>query len=162
MTPPTAERELLLGLLAVHVGLLQPDQLSASLGDWARDRSQSLGGILCQRQLLDAAEQQALDRLVQALLRRPPDQIAHLLTALLPDDLVAGLVGLNDAVVNAWLASLGKGPAAVTVDHPGFAAHAEMPTVQTGGPGVSGLAPPPGTSHVRYHIVRPHARGGLG
>src|SRR4051812_50167343 len=63
-TPPPADRNLLLGVLALQLDFLDRDALIAGMNAWAVDKAKPLGRVLCEQGALPAARLGLLDALV--------------------------------------------------------------------------------------------------
>src|SRR3954451_2931851 len=63
-TPPTADRNLLFGVLALQLGFLGRDALIAGMNAWAADKARPLGRILCDQGAISAARLALLEALV--------------------------------------------------------------------------------------------------
>ena len=68
MNPVAADRDLLFGLLALQIGLIDQERLIASFRAWTRDKSRAMADYLADRGDLDADDCAA----VEALVRTPP------------------------------------------------------------------------------------------
>jgi eukaryotic-like serine/threonine-protein kinase len=149
-----AGRDLLLGLLGAQMGLLDRDALVAALGAWAEDRSRTLGEVLRERGALDDDKLTLLDGAVAEHLRRHGDDPERsLATVGLDEALRADLRRVAGPELQGFLARVGDGPEAEDPE----ATRAGDPEAAPAGAG--GGAAPRG---LRYRILRPHARGGLG
>src|SRR5262245_27398918 len=71
MVPSTADRDLLLGVLAVQGDFLSRDQVRAGLESWLHDRSKPLGQVLRDQGQLTPERRQELDALVERYLKPP-------------------------------------------------------------------------------------------
>jgi WD40 repeat protein len=142
MAAATADRNLLFGMLALQLGFLDRDALLAAMQAWVFAKDRPLGDILRDQGKLTPERRDMLDRLVAEHLKGHGDDARQSLAALAPPDTVAHVLnGLADPDLQASLAAV-SGPHS-TIDH----------TPQRREAGADGL---------RYRIVRPHARGGLG
>jgi len=68
-TANAANRNLLFGILALQMDLITRDWLIDGLGAWAQEKSQSLGQILVERELLGIPARDFLETLVEKHLR---------------------------------------------------------------------------------------------
>jgi serine/threonine protein kinase len=143
--PAASDRNLLFGILALQMDFTSRDQLIAAMNAWVLDKSRSLGTILVEQKALDANRRALLEALVQEHLKQHDDDPQKSLAALGPiPSLRQKLEQVADADIHA---SLGQVPVAAADDP--FATR----SYSVGTPTSSGL---------RFRILRPHARGGLG
>ena len=161
MADPTAEQNLLFGVLALQLSFIRQDDFLAAVRAWTQDRTLCFAPLLCEQHALRAEDANLLAGLADSLIRHNGNDPARPLGELLPSAVVPALAELNDPDVRRCLSRIGKSPSGATVNF--HAAPGDTPTVMTG-PGQSGQVPAPsgGNSSNRYRIVRPHARGGLG
>jgi len=144
MTKPTADCNLLFGILALQMDFVRRDALIAAMHAWVLDKGRPLGHILMDQGALGAERHALLQALVQEHLRLHGDDAERSLAAL-------GALGfahqelkqIGDADVQASLAHVAAGGVA---DPHGTCASVGTST----------------SSGTRFRIVRPHARGGLG
>src|SRR5262245_15906893 len=148
----SADRNLLFGILALQNDFVRRDQLVEAMNAWVLARHRSLGDLLLERGL-GREEHDLLEALVNRQLARHHGDVEKSLQALeLSSTARSALAAVPDADVQASLASLLTPSINATTDHaktaPSRAAARQVP-----GPGADGL---------RYRVLRPHARGGLG
>src|SRR5947209_7127570 len=143
MSHPSADRNLLFGILAVQLDFVTKDALVAAMGAWLLDKARPLGDILRDRGDLSAEELAHLAALVEIHLKRHGNDPQRSLAALssVPPTLRQQLAALPDDAVQRSIAQAG-------------AARSEPDPNQT--------VPQPPPPAVRYRILRPHAKGGLG
>jgi tetratricopeptide (TPR) repeat protein/tRNA A-37 threonylcarbamoyl transferase component Bud32 len=135
-TPPPADRNLLLGVLALQLDFLDRDALIAGMNAWALDKGKPLGRVLCEQGALPPARLGLLDALVEEHVgRHGGDARASLAAAASGSTLSGVLDAVADPAVRTTLSDL-AGP-------------------------VRRVAPPV-RDGVRFRNLRPHARGGLG
>jgi tetratricopeptide (TPR) repeat protein/tRNA A-37 threonylcarbamoyl transferase component Bud32 len=148
MAVESADRNLLFGILAVQLDFVTKDALVAAMNAWLLDKGKPLGDILRDRGDLSAEELQHLSALVNVHLKRHGNDPQQSLAALssIPSTLKQELADLPDAAVQQSIARVGGG-----IRMP------ERDPYET----VARPAGSPGPA-VRYRILRPHARGGLG
>jgi serine/threonine protein kinase/lipopolysaccharide biosynthesis regulator YciM len=144
---PDADRNLLFGILALQMDLVNRDQLIAAMNAWVLDKGKPLGDILVGRHALQPDEQFLLEALVLKHLARhggDPGRSLAALSSLGPvrDDLQR----IPDADLQASLTYLPRTRPAEDDPHAAPAPAAGMPT----------------SSGRRFRILRPHAKGGLG
>jgi len=146
MTKTFADRNLLLGILALQMDFISRDALLDAMQAWVFDKTKSLGQILLDRHALGAETHALLEALVLKHLEQHDHDAEKSLAAL-------GSLGpvreelqqIADAELEASLACV---PATRKGDDP-------YPTrVESVGMATS--------AGLRFHILRPHARGGLG
>jgi hypothetical protein len=66
----TADRDLLFGLLALQIGLIDQGQLVAAFQAWTRDKARRLGEHLVDRGDLDAEQRVGVDVMVSLHLKK--------------------------------------------------------------------------------------------
>jgi serine/threonine-protein kinase len=140
MSSANADRNLLLGILAVQMHFVSRDALIAGMHAWVLERAKPLDQILVEQHALTPEHCALLEALVQAHLRLHGDDPEKSLAALaVPTPLRQELHGLKDDDVQASLAQL-----------PQEEAHT-----------VAYAPAPDGAAALRYQVLRPHAKGGL-
>jgi eukaryotic-like serine/threonine-protein kinase len=142
----SAEHSLLFGLLALHAGLVDGDALVAVISQWTTDPSNPLAEVLIERGLLDAEDRDAVEALVARTLARNDNDTSRSLAALARDgtarDVLTRVSGIQ--------------PVLTRVETSRSTRWAAGPDAGRANPG------PAAPGGVRYRILRPHARGGLG
>ncbi len=144
--PRDADRNLLFGLLALQNGLIEQGQLVAAFQAWTRERTQPLAEHLMTRGDLDADDRFAIEALVTRHLKKHGDDTEKSLASI-----------RTDRATREMLCAIDDDNLQATIEHVGLDAteHGNDRTVTFG----VGTA----TSHgLRFRILRPHARGGLG
>jgi serine/threonine-protein kinase len=158
-TQAEADRNLLFGTLAVQMGFLSRDQLTAAMAECANGNSRSVGDILRAANVLADDERRLLDAMVEKHLIRHGNDVARSLAALSPDDAVRTALSQGTDRVTQADAGSGdtRGPvmAATNVD-----AYATRFGTTAGVPGSPASGPT--RRDGRFQVLRPHARGGLG
>jgi tRNA A-37 threonylcarbamoyl transferase component Bud32 len=135
---PGADRNLLFGILALQMDFIQRDALIAAMNAWVLDKAKPLGQILVEQGALHPDNRAVLEPLVQRhLAMHEGDPEKSLAAIAVPTPLRQELRSLADGDVQASLA--------------------HVPSEQP-----STVAYVPGADGVRYQVLRPHARGGLG
>jgi serine/threonine-protein kinase len=129
---PGADRDLLFSLLALQMEFLSRDALLEGLAAWAHDRSKPLAQILVERGVLDADKRAHLDELTQAHLEQG-GAAGRITTMAFGPERDQGADAANHATV-----------------------------AQVAAPEDEGHPLRPGAGSQRFHILRPHAEGGLG
>src|SRR5438874_13314320 len=144
-----ADRNLLLGILALQMDFVSRDQLVAALHAWVLAKHRPLGDLFAEHGALDAGIRALLDALVAKHLERHGGDPQRSLAALssVPPTLKQELAALPDAEVRQTLVHLSAAGATDTGAAPPTLPGAAVPTA--GGPAV------------RYRILKPHAKGGL-
>ncbi len=147
-----ADRDLLFGLLALQNGLIDQGQLVAAFHAWTRDKARPLGDHLIDRGDLDADQRGVIEAMVGLHIKKHGGSTEKSLAAL-PSDRTArkGLTLLADPDVEATLAHLGTGPQH-TANEVGPESDLSA-TLSVGSATSDGQ---------RFHVLRTHARGGLG
>src|SRR5262249_7396498 len=144
---PSADRNLLLGILALQMDFIDRDSLVAGMNAWVLDKSKSLGDILVRQQTLSPKRLGLLESLVEEHLDRHGRDPEKSLAAVGPVDIAPeNLDQIADAEVKASLSSVCGAPPA----------DGNVPIERTV------LYQPANSSAMRFVILRPHAKGGLG
>jgi serine/threonine-protein kinase len=141
----SSDRNLLLGMLALHAGLITREQLLEAFNAWMLDKEVALGEILLARGAIDADDCRMLDGLVERQIRRHGDARRSLAAMSAAPEARRDLEQLADADVEASLAATPR-PEGGT-----------LPPLA----GPSEPAPPSGGG-LRYRRLHLHAKGGLG
>jgi serine/threonine-protein kinase len=142
-----ADRNLLFGILALQMDFISRDDLVAAMHAWVLDKAKPLGQILVEQGALQKDSRALLDALVQKHLALHGGDAARSLAAAGTAEAVRqGLGQITDPELHATLSR-------VVAD--GRTAEDPFPTraATVGTPTSSGL---------RFRILRPHAKGGLG
>ncbi len=151
MTSAAATSEnLLFGILALQNDFVTRNQLVAATGVWIGDKSRSLQSILVEQGALAGDEQQLLSALVQKHLSKHDHDPEKSLRALssLGSSVKNELTRFNDSLVTQSVAQ-------VSLDR------RDEPSVDPFA--TRTISPRELASHgVRFRVLRPHARGGLG
>jgi serine/threonine protein kinase/tetratricopeptide (TPR) repeat protein len=150
MPDPGPDRQLLFGLLALQVGLIDQGQLVAAFQAWTRDKAKTLAEYLTQRGILDTEERAGIEVMVELHLKKHGGSSDNSL-AVIPASLCTreSLALLGDADIAGSLACLGCGNAQEDgdADRGRTVSYSVVTSTDDGR---------------RYRILRPHARGGLG
>jgi serine/threonine-protein kinase len=140
MPAPSADRNLLFGILALQLDFVSKDALIAAMHAWVLAKDRPLGDILADQGALTPEHRALLEALVVAHLARHDNDAAKSLAAVSSlGDLRHDLERVADADVQASLS------AAATAHH--------------GGPATANEPP---ASRLRYRVLRLYAEGGLG
>jgi serine/threonine protein kinase len=146
MTQPTSDRNLLFGILALEMKFISREALLAAMQAWVFDQAKTLGAILVEQQALSDHRHGLLDALVQERLAEHDNDAARSLAALGPlGPIRQELERIADAGLHASLAHV---PPVRPAEDP----------YATRGPAVGTAT----SSGLRFRILRPHARGGMG
>ncbi len=141
-----ADRNLLVGILAVQLDFIDRDQLIAAMNTWVLDKSRTLDSILLDQKVLDPDTHELLQALVNKHLELHDHDAEKSLGSLssigkLRDDLKS----INDRDIDVTLPAVGGGK------------HGGENSGETAIPvGVAATGGP------RFRVLRPHAKGGLG
>ncbi|WP_435010851.1 WD40 repeat domain-containing serine/threonine protein kinase [Tundrisphaera lichenicola] len=158
MSAAQADRNLLFGILALQMNFIGLDQLVAGIEEWVRDKSRSIDQILVDRGSLDPRCRELLVPMVAAHVEQHEGDPARSLAALSTlGSVVPPLTQLGDPDIQASLVRMTSGK-------PGDDPNATR--IPSAGP-IEGAGPvpffdPTTSPGLRYRILRPHARGGIG
>ena len=160
MTSPkaTADRNLLLGVLALQLDFVSREQLISGMNGWMLGKDRSLGEIFVQQGSLTAERQALLEALVVEHIHQHDDEVEKSLATLSSIESVRDeLRTLGDADVEASLAQ-------VSVGHDPWATVHVPAEEETRGAGDddSLTAVSRESRRPRFQVIRPHAQGGLG
>jgi len=147
----TADYNLLFGILALQMDFVTREQLVAAMNAWVLEKSKSLGEILLRQKAFDKDERQLLEALVAKHLAKHGGDAERSLAAISPVETARDdLQRLADVDIQASLVHVAR-------DRPAQerAAH-DLGATLTQSMGEST------SSGVRFRVLRPHARGGLG
>jgi serine/threonine-protein kinase len=144
-----ADRNLLFGILALQLNFIDREALLAAFDRWIGDKNKPLGDILVEMGKLDGEHRELLDGLVAAHLKLHDDNPEKSLAAISSLGSVRADLGqIADPDVQASLA----GAAKLLPTNPDD----QDPIGTTDSAGTRS------SSGLRFTILRPHARGGLG
>ena len=147
MTQPS-DRNLLLGILALQNDLVTRDELIEAMNAWVVAKDRPLGEILAKRAALDHEHGQLLAQLLDAHVRRHGSVEGSLAACEPTSSVRTALEHVADADVQVTLSVLRQPrQSPVTVD-------ATATAVRT--------AQRAAADEIRYRVLRPHAKGGLG
>jgi WD40 repeat protein/serine/threonine protein kinase len=160
-TPPAADRNLLLAVLALQMDFVNRDDLIEAMNAWVLEKSKPLGQLLEERGGLAADVRGVLETLVDKHLQRHGGDPTRSLAAVrLGGPMRLDVERIADPDLRASLVELdAEYPPTV----PRLIAEDAAPTAPASGatrPAASGNGP--SSSGTRFRILRPHARGGLG
>ncbi|HKI19554.1 MAG TPA: protein kinase, partial [Isosphaeraceae bacterium] len=147
MAKAGAERNLLFGMLAVQIGLIDQVSLAAALHEWTRAKDRAMAEILVEQGALDVEGKALIEALVLKHLKLHGDN---------PEKSLAALPAGRST--RESLARIGDPDLEATLAHVGTDATVDIDSNGTGSDAV-GTATSEGQ---RFRVLRPHARGGLG
>ena len=154
MSAVAADRDLLFGLLALQVGLIDQGQLVAAFQAWTRDRARTLAEHLAARGDLDDEQRAGVEAMVALHLKKHVGDVEQSLAAVPTSRATrARLAALGEPAIEATLARVARARDGQATDFDG-----------DDDPGrTAGLSVGAATSDgQRFRLLRPHARGGLG
>lgn len=165
----SADRSLLLGVLALQNNFVDRHQLVAAFDRWVSDKKKSLAEVLVQMKAITREEKTLIEALVDRhISKNGGDAQASLAAISSAGSIVSDLKPVFDDDLQASLGHLARTPqpSSTTVLDP---MATMLPSAGASGPGSSSPmatmlpslgASGPGSS--RFRVLRPHARGGLG
>jgi hypothetical protein len=146
MAALAADRNLLFGLLALQIGLIDQGQLVAAFQAWTLDKARALADHLVGRGHLDVDDRYAVDALVARHIKKHGGDVERSLAAVPAGcSTRESLARIDDPEVGESLSHLGS---------PSTQHDDDRTTDNCVGSATSGGQ--------RFRILRPHARGGLG
>jgi serine/threonine-protein kinase len=148
LPPVDADRNMILGVLALQLDFLGRTDLRDAIEVWAADRSRPLAQVLVERQVLAPRRASLLERLVdEYLIQHDLDPARGLVAACAARALPVDIEGITGRIARSNLATLPAAPCTLsTSGHDGAAASVGVTT----------------SSGLRFRILRSHARGALG
>ena len=160
MAKAATDRNLLFGILALQMDLVNREALVAAMHAWVLEKSTPLGKILVQQKALASDEFELLEALVKKHLQRHGNDAEQSLAAVDAAPVRQQLEQITDPEVQASLFHVRKDPSHSRALHGTTNVHPAGNADAYGTQGVSvGAATSIGT---RFRILRPHAKGGLG
>jgi serine/threonine-protein kinase len=158
---PSADRNLLFGILALQMDFISRDALIAGMQAWVFNKSTPLGQILLEQRALQADTHALLEALVQKHLEMHGDAEKSLASVSSISSLRDQLSQIADPELCASFAHVSAARKEEAVPGPRAPAgneneEAEAPATRPPSVGT------PTSSGLRFRILRPHARGGLG
>jgi len=143
-------RDLLFGLFALQIGLIDQGQLIAAFQAWTRDKGRPMADHLVARGDLEADDRDVVTALVARHLKKHGGDPEKSLAAINPNRSTReSLARLGDVDVEASIAHLGVDATSTQAgEDAGRTASYAVGTATTDGQ--------------RFRVLRPHARGGLG
>jgi WD40 repeat protein/serine/threonine protein kinase len=153
VSAPSADRNLIFGLLAMQMDFVTREQLLDAMHAWMLEKQTPVGEILCRRGVLDARRARALDALVDIHVEQHGNPQASLEALRVEPSVRRDLGQLDDADVQASLAGLPSQDSSATGDGKSEDSLAVLPTTAPVGDA---------TFPMRFRRLREHAKGGLG
>jgi tRNA A-37 threonylcarbamoyl transferase component Bud32 len=148
MAAVAAERNLLFGLLALQIGLIDQGRLVAAFQAWTLDKSRALADHLVYRGDLDADDLSAVEALVARHLKKHGDDVERSLGVIsVTRSTRESLARVGDVEVEASLGHLGPALTQTGEDVDRTASYSVGTATSDG---------------QRFRVLRPHSRGGLG
>jgi eukaryotic-like serine/threonine-protein kinase len=158
MSSAHADRNLLFGILALQMDFIGRDALVAAMNAWVLDKTKSLGQILLDQGALRPDTHAVLEALVQKHLELHDGDAAKSLAAVSSlGSARQALQEVADADVQASLAIVSRDRRADDPD-----ATREHVSARSPGRAEPSWAGLPTSAGLRFRVLRPHARGGLG
>jgi serine/threonine-protein kinase len=149
MAAIAANRDLLFGLLALQVGLIDQGQLVAAFQAWTRDKLRPLADHLVGRGDMNADDRFAVEALVARHITKHAGDAEKSLAAIpVGRSARVGLAMLGDPDIGATLGHVGSGHGSTQDGDGDCTASYSVGTATSDGQ--------------RFRVLRPHARGGLG
>jgi serine/threonine-protein kinase len=139
--PASADRNLLFGVLALQLDLIDGHRFARACALWAADKGRPLADVLVEQGWLAPGDRADVDKLLHRKLARHGGDARASLAEVTTDPVRQSLAGLNDADVRQSLAGLPTPPA---------------------GPVLAGTTAYVPESRGRYALTRLHATGGIG
>jgi WD40 repeat protein/serine/threonine protein kinase len=159
MTSSTSDRNLLFGILALQMDFITRDGLIDAMQAWTLAKTQSLGEVLVDRELMPQSQRDVLEQLVDAHITQHGGDAQQSLQGLSSVGITAdALQSLADPDVQASLLHV---PNAADGEA-GMLSQASSATDPDADGRTLAMPPHPDQSELRFQILRPHAEGGLG
>ena len=164
MNAPTADRNLLFGILALQMDFIDREQLAQAMNAWVLEKSKGLGQLLHDRGDLTDQQRDLLETLVDEHLKKHDNDLEKSIAA------VGNIGAVRDALRQIGDADIEQTLSHVSGPTPGIHS-APTPYNALEGPAVVDAdlyrtqLPSQGdsmTESMRFHVLRPHAKGGLG
>ena len=142
------EKDLLLGLLALQIGLINQSQLVAAFQAWTLDKARTLADQLVARGDIDFDDRAAVEALVDRHIKKHGGDVEQSLAAIPAGRSTReSLARIGDPQIDATLSRFSSGRTEHDAD-PDRTANYAVGTVTSDGQ--------------RFRVLRPHAKGGLG
>jgi hypothetical protein len=132
MVDPAHERDLLFGLLAHQIGLIDQGQLVATLQAWTRDKAPTLADHLADRGDLDTEQRLSVEAMVELHLRKHGGDAARSLAALPapPPPTASGSASSDPTPGAAWAPSSSRWTPSSTARSPSSRSSTSTPTTR--------------------------------
>jgi eukaryotic-like serine/threonine-protein kinase len=142
------DHQILFGLIALQVGLIDQSQLVAALQAWTRDKTRPLADHLADRGCPDADGRSAVEAMVAVHVKKHGGDTDKTLASIPASRAISEtLTRVGDAEIASTIAHIGRASSLPRDDIDGKATKG------------AGLAAAPCQ---RFRVLRPHAKGGLG
>jgi serine/threonine protein kinase len=157
MTQIAADQNLLLGILALQMDFIDRDQLITAMHAWTLEKSRSLGQILLEQATLSQDRLALLENLVHEHLKQHGNDASKSLEAAGAKSVRDEICQIRDPDLRGSLAGMLMGRPSDNGAHTNYVV-GNMTFVQGDGAGVGS----PTSAGLRFRIISPHAKGGLG
>jgi serine/threonine protein kinase len=160
-----ADRNLLYGVLALQMDFVNRDALIRAMNAWILEKAKPLGEILREHGGLTEDEHTVLETLVRKHLERHGQDVRESLAAMEPNGaLAADLARLPDLQIQASVVTMQSRAPHPPIPETHFSAgdHYSWPTAYSPGLDAAKACGMVATAPLRYRILEPHRRGGLG
>lgn len=160
MSQANADRNLLFGMLALQMDFIKQDQLVAGMHAWVLEKSKPLGQLLVERGNLTKARLGLLDALVEEHIRLHGNDVEKSLAAVDSGGKArTELERIGDSELHSTLCKIPSGQSGPgTSPQSSPTAKTSLDPLDTIGGSVGAIS----ASGLRFRVLRPHARGGLG
>jgi serine/threonine-protein kinase len=148
MAANAADRDLLFGLLALQIGLIDQSKLVAAFQAWTLDKARSLADHLVAHGDLDREQRALLEALVAQHLKKHGDAEKSLAAIPAGRSTRESLARLGDPDLGALIDQLAPGSTLAEAEDPDRTSSYSVGTATSDGQ--------------RFRVLRPHAQGGLG
>ena len=148
MAAIAADRNLLFGLLALQIGLIDQSKLVAAFHAWTLEKARSLADHLVVHGHLDSEQCALLEALVAQHVKKHGEVDKSLAAIPAGRSTRESLARLGDPDLGALIVQLALGPTLAESDDPDRTPSYALGTATSDGQ--------------RFRVLRPHARGGLG
>jgi serine/threonine protein kinase/tetratricopeptide (TPR) repeat protein len=152
MTPATADRNLLFGILALQLEFVTRDELVAAMQAWVLDKARPLGQVFVEQGVLGRLRRDLLEALVQEHLADHDHDAGRSLASLSPAGFALPEITDSDLRASLAIGSTARPAEDVVPDTRPPDSLSETREPAWASPSAGG----------RYRVLRPHARGGIG
>lgn len=165
MTDSSNDRNVLFGVTAWQMGLVDRETVMSAMYAWMTDKSQSLPDVLEKSGKLSADDRRRLEELVELQARKFGGDAGRTLAGLSSVESIRNdlehIVHFQNMPTVAENEPVDRKAATVASDHPTVDGNPKTDVVLAGESPAPSAAEPSG-SRARFHVLRAHARGGLG